>query len=260
MQTAIPNQHSSGTQRARDMAKQKRILIVEDDHSLIDVLKYNLEQSNYNVDIARDGNEALRQADAFNADLILLDIMLPGLDGIEVCRQLRSRKNTKNCLVVMLTAKSEEIDQLVGFSVGADDYVTKPFSVNVLLQRVKALLRRQEPQPDERDLIVSQGISIDRRSHQATAGESHLPLTKSEFALLEFLIRNQGRVFSRAELIDAALGDDAIVLERTIDVHIRAIRKKLGGYAPLIETIRGIGYRFHDPRLDTPLELPHDAI
>ena len=160
----------------------------------------------------------------------------------------------------MLTAKSEEIDQLVGFSVGADDYVTKPFSVNVLLQRVKALLRRQEPQPDERDLIVSQGISIDRRSHQATAGESHLPLTKSEFALLEFLIRNQGRVFSRAELIDAALGDDAIVLERTIDVHIRAIRKKLGGYAPLIETIRGIGYRFHDPRLDTPLELPHDAI
>jgi two-component system phosphate regulon response regulator PhoB len=136
----------------------------------------------------------------------------------------------------------------VGFSVGADDYVTKPFSVNVLLQRIKALLRRQDPRSDDRDVIVTQGIVVDRQSHQATAGDNNLPLTKSEFSLLEVLVRNRGRAFSRAELIDAALGDDAIVLERTIDVHIRALRKKMGGYANLIETVRGVGYRFHDPR------------
>ncbi len=181
-------------------------------------------------------------------DLILLDVMLPELDGIEVCRRLRSSSGTREVLILMLTAKSEEIDQLVGFSVGADDYVTKPFSVNVLLQRIKALLRRLESQSDDRDLIVTQGIAVNRQSHQATAGDKELPLTKSEFALLEVLVRNRGRAFNRMELIDAALGDDAIVLERTIDVHIRALRKKLGAHAHLIETVRGVGYRFHDPR------------
>jgi len=148
-------------------------LLVEDDHSLVEVLKYNLEQTGCHVVIARDGNEALRQGDTAKSDLILFDIMLPGLDGIEVCRQLRARQNTRNCLIVMLIAKSEEIDQLVGFSVGTDDYVTKPFSIDVLLQRVKALMRRQEPQSDERNLLVSQGISIDRRSHQATREDWH---------------------------------------------------------------------------------------
>jgi two-component system phosphate regulon response regulator PhoB len=233
------------------MAK-KRILIVEDDSALVEVLNFNLTQAGYEVLAARDGHEALRQAHLVPQDLILLDIMLPGLDGIEVCRRLRSSSGTRNVLIVMLTAKSEDLDQLVGFSVGADDYVTKPFSVNVLLHRIKALLRRQEPQSDERDVIVTQGIVVDRQSHQAMAGDTSLPLTKSEFALLEVLVRNKGRAFSRAELIDAALGDDANVLERTIDVHIRALRKKLGTYANLIETIRGVGYRFHDPRTEAP--------
>ena len=229
------------------MAK-KRILLVEDDRALVDVLAYNLRQAGYEVSIARDGRAALHQAHVISHDLILLDVMLPELDGIEVCRRLRSSSGTRDVLILMVTAKAEEIDQLVGFSVGADDYVTKPFSVKVLMQRIKALLRRQDPQSDDRDVIVSQGIAVDRQSHQATAGDNKLPLTKSEFALLEVLVRNRGRAFSRAELIDAALGDDAIVLERTIDVHVRALRKKLGAYASLIETVRGVGYRFHDPR------------
>ncbi len=233
------------------MAK-KRILVVEDDRSLVDVLIYNLQQAGYETSVARDGRAALHQAHVASHDLILLDVMLPELDGIEVCRRLRSSSGTSDVLILMLTAKSEEIDQLVGFSVGADDYVTKPFSVNVLLQRIKALLRRQEVQADDRDVIVTQGIVVDRQSHQATAGDKKLPLTKSEFGLLETLVRNQGRAFSRSELIDAALGDDAIVLERTIDVHIRALRKKLGPFAGLIETVRGVGYRFHDPRTNVP--------
>jgi two-component system phosphate regulon response regulator PhoB len=228
----------------------KRILIVEDDRSLADVLKYNFEQAGFSVAVAPDGQEALRQAYVAPHDVVLLDIMLPEVDGIEVCRRLRASSATKNILIVMLTAKAEELDQLVGFSVGADDYVTKPFSVKVLLQRVKALLRRQESKGDDAEVVVTQGITIDRHSHRAMAGDAELPLTKSEFFLLESLARNPGRAFSRSELIDSALGDDAIVLERTIDVHIRALRKKLGPYASLIETVRGIGYRFRDPRAD----------
>ena len=226
----------------------KRVLIVEDDRSLADVLKYNFEQDGYSVTTAQDGREALRLATAVKQDVVILDLMLPEIDGIEVCRRLRASTGTQEVLIVMLTAKAEELDQLVGFGVGADDYVTKPFSVKVLLQRVKALLRRQNASADDREVIVTQGITIDRKSHRAKAGEHEIPLTKSEFALLETLVRNQGRAFSRSELIDAALGDDAIVLERTIDVHIRALRKKMGQFAELIETVRGIGYRFRDPR------------
>jgi two-component system phosphate regulon response regulator PhoB len=227
---------------------KKRILIIEDDKDLSDILAYNLEQAGFTTCVVRDGREGLRMAHLTPPDLIVLDIMLPELDGLEVCRRLRSSTGTRDVLVLMLTAKSQELDQLVGFSVGADDYVTKPFSLNVLLQRIKALLRRQDSHGDDRDVVISQGIVVDRPSHRATAADRPLPLTKSEFTLLDVLVRNKGRAFTRSELIDAALGDDAIVLERTIDVHIRALRKKLGPFAHLIETIRGVGYRFHDPQ------------
>ena len=237
------------------MAK-KRILIVEDDKALSDILSYNFEQAGYAVLVARDGQEALRQTLVTPIDLVLLDVMLPEIDGIEVCRRLRASSATRDVLILMLTAKSEELDQIVGFSVGADDYVTKPFSVKVLLQRVNALIRRLDTRPESQDVLLSQGITIDRQSHQASIGTTPLPLTKSEFALLEVLMRNQGRAFNRSELIDAALGDDAIVLERTIDVHIRALRKKLGDHAHLIEPIRGIGYRFHDARLGPYHHVP----
>ena len=226
---------------------KSRIQIVEDDSSLAEVLDYNLSQEGYETQVSRDGQQGLREIRLRLPDLVVLDLMLPMVDGLEVCRQLRKDPATQNILVLMLTARSEESDQLVGFSVGADDYVTKPFSVKVLLQRINALLRRRDQTKSDRDLIVSQGIMIDRRRHRATIGDKPLDLTPSEFELLTALVRQPGRAFSRAELIDVALGDDAIVLERTIDVHIRALRKKLTSHADLIQTVRGIGYRFRDP-------------
>lgn len=228
------------------MAKAS-ILIVEDDNSLGEVLDYNLRQEGYEVHLSRDGQQGLRFAREECPDLIVLDLMLPMIDGLEVCRQLRADPKTRELAILMLTARSEESDELVGFTVGADDYVTKPFSVKVLLQRINALLRRKDKGNAEREVLVSQGIMIDRVRHRATAGGVTLDLTPSEFGLLSAFVRHPGRAFTRAELIDAALGDDAIVLERTIDVHIRSLRKKLNAHAELIQTVRGIGYRLRDP-------------
>ena len=225
-----------------------QVLVVEDDKALADVLAYNLKEGGYEVHVARDGQDGLTQAEVKVPDLILLDLMIPIIDGLEVCRRLRSNAVTRDILIVMLTAKSEEFDQVVGFSVGADDYVSKPFSVRVLMERIKALLRRRDGKANNRDIVASQGIMVERRAHRATADEQVLELTPSEFSLLDVLIRQPGRAYSRSELIDAALGDDTMVLERTVDVHIRAIRMKLGKYAELIETVRGVGYRFRDPR------------
>ncbi len=232
--------------RRANMSKA-RILIVEDDASLAEVLDYNLTQEGYETQLAADGQQGLREIRLRCPDLVVLDLMLPMIEGLEVCRLLRADPATSNVLVLMLTARSEESDQLVGFSVGADDYVTKPFSVKVLLQRINALLRRKEQGSADRDILVSQGIMIDRRRHRATAADRALDLTPSEFGLLCALLRQPGRAFTRAELIDVALGDDALVLERTIDVHIRALRKKMGAHADLVQTVRGIGYRLRDP-------------
>jgi two-component system phosphate regulon response regulator PhoB len=224
-----------------------RILIVEDDRSLADVVSYNLEQQGYEVHVARDGMEGLNHARLNPPDLVVLDLMLPVIDGLEVCRRLRADSNTRDLSILMLTAKSEETDEVVGFSVGADDYVTKPFSIKVLLQRVKALLRRADhQQQDGGDVVASQGIVIDRRRHVATVDGLPVSLTRTEFGLLETLVRQPGRAFSRAELIQAAIGDDAYVMDRTVDVHVRAVRSKLGDHARLIETVRGVGYRLHE--------------
>jgi DNA-binding response OmpR family regulator len=224
-----------------------QILIVEDDRSLAEVLEYNLRQDGYQTTVANDGQDGLRQARLKSPDLVLLDLMLPMVDGLEVCRRLRADPVTRNTLVLMLTAKAEETDEVVGFSVGTDDYVAKPFSVKVLLERIRALLRRREGSETNGNVLVSQGIMIDRERHRVTVEERPLDLTPSEFGLLEALIRQPGRVFSRTELIDSALGGDSLVLERTIDVHVRSLRKKLGPHAVLVETVRGIGYRFRDP-------------
>lgn len=224
-----------------------RILIVEDDRSLAEVVAYNLRQAGYEVLVAYDGQDAVTQAQARFPDLILLDVMLPVLDGLEVCRRLRADPALRNTLIIMLTARAEETDELVGFAVGADDYVTKPFSVKILLERVKALLRRRSDEPSDDDDVVSlHGVSVDRSRYRASADGEPLSLTRSEFRLLDALIRQPGRVFCRAELIDAALGEDTVVMERTIDVHIRAIRRKLGPKADVVETVRGVGYRFRD--------------
>ena len=228
------------------MAKAS-ILIVEDDRSLAEVLEYNLRQDGYQTTVANDGQEGLRQARLKPPDLVLLDLMLPLVDGLEICRRLRADPVTRNLLVLMLTAKTEETDEVVGFSVGTDDYVAKPFSVKVLLERIRALLRRREGAESDGSVLVSQGIMIDRERHRVTVEERPLDLTPSEFGLLETLIRQPGRVFSRADLISSALGGDSLVLERTIDVHIRSLRIKLGPHAVLVETVRGVGYRFRDP-------------
>lgn len=224
-----------------------RVLVIEDDTSLTDVLEYNLQQAGYEVLVARDGKTGLLAARRETPDIIVLDLMLPEMDGIDVCRQMRSDPVLKNMLILMLTARSEESDQLVGFTAGADDYVTKPFSVKVLLQRIRALLRRREAEQKSGDVLSSQGVVVDRVRHRAMAGGRPLDLTPTEFGLLQAMIRQPGRAFSRNELIDSALGSDAIVLERTIDVHIRALRRKLGNHASLIETVRGVGYRFREP-------------
>jgi two-component system phosphate regulon response regulator PhoB len=225
------------------MAKSK-VLVVEDDRSLADVLAYNLKQVGYEVTVARDGNDGLRQAQLKIPDLVILDLMLPGIDGLEVCRRLRADPSTESMLIVLLTAKAEESDQITGLSMGADDYVTKPFSVKVLLERLRALERRSKAPAVGTEVTSCHGITVDLRSHTATAGDRPLQLTLSEFRLLEVLVRQPGRAFTRNELINAALGDDAMVLERTIDVHIRALREELGPYSELIETVRGVGYRF----------------
>jgi two-component system phosphate regulon response regulator PhoB len=224
-----------------------QILIVEDDRSLAEVLDYNLRQAGYQTFVANDGQDGLQQAKLRAPDLVVLDLMLPLVDGLEICRRLRADPVTRNILVLMLTAKSEETDEVVGFSVGTDDYVAKPFSVKVLLERIRALLRRRDGNGASGSVLVSQGVMVDRERHRVTVEEKLLDLTPSEFGLLEALVRQPGRVFSRSELIDAALGGDSLVLERTIDVHIRSLRKKLGPHAVLIETVRGIGYRFRDP-------------
>jgi two-component system phosphate regulon response regulator PhoB len=226
---------------------RKRILIVEDDHSLAEIVAYNIGQAGYEVTVARDGAEGLRLAESLTPDVVILDLMLPVMDGMEVCRRIRSNAETANLLVLMLTAKSEEADEVIGFSVGADDYVTKPFSVKVLLERIKALLRRREATTsDHSEMVSCQGITVDLRRHRVSIDDVELDLTPSEFRLLETMIRQPGRAFTRDQLIDSALGENTIVLERTIDVHIRSLRKKLAGNSSVIETVRGVGYRFRD--------------
>ena len=222
-------------------------MVVEDDRSLSEILVYNLDKAGYEVSFAFDGRDGLSQAQLKLPDIILLDVMLPIIDGIEVCRRLRSKPETASALIIMLTAKTEEADQLIGFSVGADDYVTKPFSVRVLLERIKALQRRKSTSAeDDSDTVSRAGITLDRRRYRVTVRDTPVELTKSEFRLLDTLIRQPGRAFDRSELIDSALGEDTLVLERTIDVHIRALRKKIGPEAEAIETVRGVGYRFKE--------------
>jgi two-component system phosphate regulon response regulator PhoB len=224
-----------------------RILIVEDERQLVKTLEYNFQREGLETVVAHDGNEGLRKAQTLLPDLIVLDLMLPGLSGLEVCREVRAGERTRQIPIIMMTARAEETDQVVGFSMGADDYVTKPFSNKVLMQRIKAQLRRRDGKTEETDIIEHLGIRIDRVRHQAWANGKPLDLTPTEFRLLECLLKQPGRAFSRHQLMDAAIGEGSIVLERTIDVHIKTLRKKLGD-ADLIETVRGVGYRLKEDK------------
>ncbi len=222
---------------------QPKILIVEDQRPLLEVLAYNLEREGFQVLTATDGQEALRKAQSALPDLVILDLMLPVIDGLHVCRQLRADPATAHIRILMLTAKSEELDEVLGFSMGADDYVTKPFKIKPLIHRIKALLRRAGESAETTDNAAAHGIQVDRLNHVASYRGRELTLTPTEFRLLWTLVRRPGRPFTRMELLDACRGEDANALERTIDVHIRSLRKKLGEGADLIQTVRGVGYR-----------------
>ncbi|MBT5020703.1 response regulator transcription factor [bacterium] len=225
-----------------------RILIVEDEMPILDALQYNFQKENFDVTTATSGREALRKCQAQAPDLVLLDLMIPPPDGLQVCRELRSDPRTKNIRIIMLTAKDEEVDEVVGFSMGADDYVAKPFKIRPLIERVKALLRRNASDEGNTEIIEVDGIKIDRQNHMVTIDGEELILTQTEFKLLWTLSKQPGRTFSRNELLDVSRGEDANSMERTIDVHVRALRKKLLDRAELVETIRGIGYRFKPNR------------
>ncbi|MBX3459921.1 MAG: response regulator [Planctomycetes bacterium] len=230
------------------MAKTHSILIIEDEPDIIEVLKYNLEKNHYKVATANTGEEGLQTARETLPDLVLLDLMLPGIDGLEVCRRLREDPRTRDLLVIMLTAKGTEADVVVGLTLGADDYIVKPFSTSELMARIKAVLRRVEHREDEgeQDLLKTGPLTIDLRKHQARLSDVVLELTLSEFKLLSFLVRKKGRVFTRDQLLDAVVGPDVFVTARNIDVHVAALRKKLGKYGNCIVTVRGVGYRFEE--------------
>lgn len=223
-----------------------KILIIEDEKSLLDVLRYNFEREGFEVLTADDGQQGLQKANSVLPDLILLDLMLPVIEGLEVCRRLRADSRTKQIPILMLTARGQEIDEIVGFQMGADDYVTKPYKIKPLVQRVKALLRRTQQSDADQDVVVLHGLEIDRWRHRATVDGRELILTPTEFRLLWSLARQPGRAFSRHELMDASMGADVASLERTIDVHVKSLRAKLGDKHHLIETVRGIGYRMRE--------------
>jgi two-component system phosphate regulon response regulator PhoB len=222
-----------------------RILLIEDERDLTQVLTYNLQREGFDTVVSHDGQEGLRKAQTLLPDLIILDLMLPTLSGVEVCRELRAGERTRDIPIIILSAKADETDQVVGFSLGCDDYVTKPFGIKVLLQRIKALLRRFDGGAEPVDVIEHLDVRIDRVRHRAFAEGRELDLTPTEFRLLECMLRQPGRAFTRHQLMDAAIGEGAIVLERTIDVHVKTLRRKLGA-ADLIETVRGVGYRFRE--------------
>lgn len=233
---------------------QPRILIIEDEKGLVQSLTWYFNKEGFETTAVSDGAEGLRRAQTVLPDVILLDLMLPSMNGLDICRTLRAGEKTKTIPIIMLTAKAEETDQVVGFSIGADDYVTKPFNNKVLLQRIKAILRRAETSKESTDVTDHLGVKIDRMRHQVMVGDEKLDLTPTEFRLLECLVRQPGRAFTRHQLMDAAIGEGSIVLERTIDVHIKTLRKKLGeaerNFDNLIETVRGVGYRFRETPLN----------
>ena len=225
------------------MTERARILLVEDDASLIELVRYNLEQEGFKVDCAPDGEEGLLMAREDPPDLILLDWMLPQISGIEVCRQLRRASATASLPIIMLTARTEESDRIRGLDVGADDYVTKPFSPRELIARIRAVLRRARPALEGRKLAYAD-IEMDPQTHRVTRNSRRIHLGPTEYRLLRYLLEHPERVFSREQLLDAVWGRDVFVDRRTVDVHVRRLRKAInaGGAADAIRTVRAEGY------------------
>ncbi|MBZ4666834.1 response regulator transcription factor [Mahella sp.] len=223
------------------------ILVVDDEAHILELIRFNLESAGYKVEVAEDGETALKFCRQQVPDLIILDIMLPGIDGLEVCKTLRASVATAKVPIIMLTAKGEEIDKVVGLEIGADDYIAKPFGIRELIARVKALLRRTENSDMEPKIIKLGGLTIDTSKYEVYKNGNKLDFTLKEFELLKLLVLNQGKVLSRDYLLDQVWGYEYFGETRTVDVHIRHIRQKLGDNmdeAKYIETIRGVGYKF----------------
>ncbi len=230
------------------MPKQ-RILVVDDEHNILELVQYNLSEVGYEVVVADTGEQALELVAQQPFDLILLDVMLPGVDGLSVCSTLKRDEATAHIPIIMLTARGDEIDRVLGLEIGADDYVVKPFGVRELLARVKAMLRRAQmqvrPQPAEDTALQAGGIRLDLVTYQAYVDGQRVQLTLKEFELLRMLMQNRDRVLTRDQLLDKVWGYEYFGETRTVDVHIRHLRQKLGEKGAYIETARGIGYMFH---------------
>lgn len=230
--------------------RQRSIVVVEDEANILEVIAYNLKREGYAVTTVTNGEEGLAIIKRSQPDAVLLDIMLPGLDGIEVCRRLKADPVLRDIPVIMVTAKSEESDVVLGLGIGADDYIAKPFSPRELVARVKAALRRgplRESQETQARLEY-EGVVIDTARHKVLVDAKPVELTPTEFRLLHRLAAKPGRVYTRDELLDSVGKGAALVLERNVDAHIKTLRKKLGVHSGLIETVRGVGYRFRDTR------------
>lgn len=225
-----------------------KILIIEDDNDISELVDYNLRQEKFSTEVSKSGADGLNKARRVQPDLVILDLMLPDMQGLEVCRSLKTDAKTKNIPVLILTAKGEEVDRIVGFEVGADDYLSKPFSPRELVLRVKAILRRIK----EREFIENAqpqafgNLNVDPARFQVKVGKEEVRLTAIEFKLLQYLLSNRGRVATRDLLLDRVWGYDAALTTRTVDTHIKRLREKLGRAGDYIETIRGIGYRFKE--------------
>jgi two-component system phosphate regulon response regulator PhoB len=228
------------------MAKE-RILVVDDEEDILELVRYHLAREGYQLSLAASGEQALKIAKTETFDLVVLDLMLPGLDGLEVAKALKADTRTQSVPIIMLTAKGEDADVVTGLEIGAEDYVTKPFSPRVLTARVKAVLRRRFREPrDETKLIAIHSLEIHPGRRTVLAGGQPLDLTFTEFQLLSVLARRPGWVFTRSQIVDAVRGSDYPVTDRSVDVQVVGLRKKLGEYGHYIETVRGVGYRFKE--------------
>ncbi len=225
----------------------ERILVVDDEEDLLELIRYNLGKEGYQVRCVSSGEMALREARTQLPDLILLDLLLPAVDGLSVCRILKGDPATQHIPVMMVTAKTEEADIVTGLELGADDYITKPFSPRVLLARIRAVLRRKlAPELDDDSSIKVHELVIHPGRHEVLLGGRPVDLTFTEFRLLQFLARKPGWAFSRSQIVDAVKGEDYPVTERSVDVQVAGLRKKLGKFGSYIETVRGVGYRFKE--------------
>lgn len=225
---------------------KETILIVEDDEDILQLLSFNFESNGFDVHTSMDGREGLAMARRLRPDMVLLDLMLPGMDGFDVCKELKRGDDTSEVPVIMLTARSEEVDRIVGLELGADDYVVKPFSFRELLLRVRAVLRRSHGQTAPRSTYQREGLLVDMESHKVFSNNEEIILTATEFKLLSELIRTSPRVRTRDQLLTTVWGYEFEGYARTVDTHVRRLRQKLGEHAPLVETVRGVGYRFKE--------------